>query len=358
MENQADKSQEATPYKLAEARKKGQVGKSVEFVSIVSLIAMLAAFVIVLPVLGQVLAANTRLWLSNTNQLVQSTAMMSGFLKHFLSDILGTLGVVILVGIMAAIISSLIHAGPVFSLFPLKFDFSKLNPANGLKRIFSRKSLFEIIKLILKLVFFAGAFVFVWNQLNNRLLFTQNLTINNVLLEWKSALTLVVVTFLAVFVVFAILDLWYSKRDFAKQMRMSTRDIKDEYKRREGDPEIKHKRKRGIQKLMRNIMGLSQLRNADVIVTNPTHVAVALQYRSDSMALPKVLVKGKGFLAKIIMHRAAGLSISIVRVPALARALYKECEVNDPIPLDQQLNVAKIYRELIKMPGSKVFSNA
>jgi flagellar biosynthesis protein FlhB len=358
MENQADKSQEATPYKLAEARKKGQVGKSLEFVSIVSLISMLATFIIVLPGLAEVLAADTRLWLLNTNQFVQSTAMMGGFLKHFLGDILGTLGIVLFVGAMTAIISSLVHAGPVFSFFPLKFDFSKLNPANGLKKIFSRKSLFEITKLILKLAFFAGAFVFIWNQLKGRLLFSHNLTINNLLIEWKSALTLVVVTFLAIFIIFAVLDLWYSKRDFAKQMRMSTRDIKDEYKRREGDPEIKHKRKKGMQQLMRNVMGLSQMKNADVIVTNPTHVAVALQYRPDSMALPKVLVKGKGFLAQIIMRRATKLSIPIVRVPILARALYKECEINNPIPLDQQLNVAKIYRELIKMPGSKVFSNA
>jgi flagellar biosynthesis protein FlhB len=178
------------------------------------------------------------------------------------------------------------------------------------------------------------------------------------LVEWKSALTLSIVTFLAVFIVFAILDLWYSKRDFAKQMRMSTRDIKDEYKRREGDPEIKHKRKKGMQQLMRNVMGLSQMKNADVIITNPTHVAVALQYRPNSMALPTVLVKGKGFLAKIIMRRASMMSIPIMRVPVLARTLYKECEVNNPIPLDQQINVAKIYRELIKMPGSKVFSDA
>ncbi len=358
MENQSDKSEEATPYKLEEARKKGQVGRSQEFVSIASLIAMLAALLIVLPGLAQTLANDTRLWLQNTNQLVQSTAMMGGFLKHFLKDILGSLGVVALVGAITSIVTNLIHAGPVFSLHPLKFDLSKLNPVSGLKKILSGKSLFEVFKLVLKLAFFAGAFVFVWNQLRNKLLFTQNMSMNNLMMEWKSALALVVTTFLVIFILFAILDLWYSKRDFAKKMRMSTRDIKDEYKRREGNPEIKYKRKKSMQKLMQNVMGLSQLKNADVVITNPTHVAVALQYRPESMALPKVVVKGKGFLAKMIMKRAASLSISIMRVPPLARALYQECEVNNPIPLDQQLNVAKIYRELIKMPGSKVFGNA
>ena len=218
--------------------------------------------------------------------------------------------------------------------------------------------MFEITKLILKLVVLSGASVFIWSQLKGRLVYTQNFSIANLLVEWKSAVVLVIVTFLTVFIVFAIFDLWYSKRDFAKQMRMSTRDIKDEFKRREGDPEIKHRRKKGMQKLMRNVMGLSQLKNADVVVTNPTHIAVALQYRSDIMALPKVVVKGRGFFAKIIMRRAASLSIPVMRVPVVARALHKECEVNNPIPIGQQLNVAGIYREVIKMPGNRVFGNA
>lgn len=358
MENQSDKSEEATPYKLEEARKKGQIGKSQEFVSIVSLIAMLVTVLIVLPDLAKTLRDDTRLWLQNTNQMVQSMTMMGGLLKHFLGDILGSLGVVALVGAITAIATSLIHAGPVFSLHPLKLDLTKLNPVSGLKKILSRKSLFEVFKLVLKLIFFAGAFLFLWNQLRSRLLFTQGTSFNNLIMEWKSSLTLVVTTFLVIFILFAILDLWYSKRDFARKMRMSTRDIKDEYKRREGNPEIKYKRKKSMQKLMQNVMGLSQLKNADVVITNPTHVAVALQYRPESMALPKVVVKGKGFLAKMIMRRAASLSISIMRVPPLARALYQECEVNNPIPLDQQVNVAKVYRELIKMPGSKVFGNA
>lgn len=357
MENQADKSQEATPYKLEEARKKGQVGKSVEFVSIVSLIAMLTTFLFMLPSLATSLADDTRLWLQNAGQMVNSTGMMGPFLSHFLQDILRTAGVVMFVGAASAILANLLHAGPVFSLHPLKMDLSKLNPATGLKRIFSGKSLFEILKLILKLAFFAGAFWFIWQQLRGELLYSSQLTVENFLLLWKSALTLVVVTFLVIFIIFAIFDLWYSKRDFAKKMRMSTRDIKDEYKRREGDPEIKHKRKKGMQQLMRNVMGLSQLKNADVVITNPTHFAVALQYRSNSMALPKVVVKGKGFLAHIIISRARWFGIPIMRIPPLARSLYAECDVNNPITLDQQVEVAKVYRDLIKMPGSKVFSH-
>lgn len=358
MDNQADKSQEATPHKLDEARKKGQVAKSNEFVSMVSLAAMLAALMIVLPALASSIAINTSHWLKNANVLVQSDGMIGAFLTHFFKDILGTVGLVMGVGAAITIIANLVHAGPVFSLHPLKMDLSKLNPVNGIKKIFSRKALVEVFKLVLKLTCFAAACWFIWKQLCRSLLFTHQLNAYAVLTEWKSAVILVVVTFLAVFILFAIFDLWYSKREFAKKMRMSTRDIKDEYKRREGDPEIKHKRKKGMQTLMRNVMGLSQLKNADVVITNPTHYAVALQYRPETMALPKVLVKGKGFLAKMIIRRAYLLRLPVMRIPELTRAIYKDCEINSPIPLEQQVPVARVYRLLIKLPGNKVFSHA
>lgn len=356
MENQADKSQEATPYKLAEARKKGQVGKSMEFVSISSLIVMLMALILMLPSLGESLVNDFSFWLKNVNQMVESPALIGMHLKKFTSDFVKLLGAVVACGIAATVIFSILHAGVVFSFFPLKLDFEKLNPVNGLKKIFSGKGLFEIFKVTLKLIFIAGAILFIWGQIKGDVLHIKSFSLYAVLDTWKSSFVVVVLTFSLLFFIFALFDLWYSKRDFAKKMRMSTRDVKDEYKRREGDPEIKNKRKRNMQNLIKNVMGLSGLKNADVVVTNPTHVAVALQYRANSMALPKVVVKGKGFLAKIIMKKAYGYGIPVMRVPKLARTIYKECEINNPIPIEEQYTVAKIYQSLVKMPGTKVYS--
>lgn len=356
MENQADKSQEATPYKLAEARKKGQVGKSMEFVSISSLIVMLGALILILPSMGKVLVLDFTYWLQNVNQMVEAPGLIGVHLSRFISDIVKLLGAVIACGILATIIFNILHAGVVFSFFPLKLDFSKLNPANGLKKIFSAKGLFELFKVVFKLIFIAGSIVFVWGQIKGRILYLKSLSLYAVLEVWKSSFVILVITFSLLFMAFALFDLWYSKRDFAKKMRMSTRDIKDEYKRREGDPEIKNKRKKNMQSLIKNVMGLSGLKNADVIITNPTHVAVALQYRANTMALPKVVVKGKGFLAKIIMKRAASYGIPIMRIPPLARSIYKECEINNPIPIEEQYAVAKVYKDIVKMPGMKVYS--
>jgi flagellar biosynthesis protein FlhB len=356
MDNQTDKSQDATPYKLDEARKKGQVSKSVEFVSIASLIVMLSLLLILLPRLATNLSTGLKVWLLNVNQLVKSDALVVHQMQSFLKNVGSTVFAMLLAGAISAILFNILHAGPVFSLYPMKMDFSKLNPVTGLKKIFSKKGLFEIVKLVLKFVFIGITMMFIWGQIKNLVLFQNSLSIANMAGNWKSALTTVVTSFLFIFLVFALIDLWFSKRDFANKMRMSTRDLKDEYKKREGDPEIKNKRKKGMQQLIKSIMSVSNIKNADVIITNPTHFAVALQYRAYKMPLPKVLSKGRGFIAKIIIHKAKQLSIPIVRQPALARKIHKDTQINSYISTSEQLAVAEVYRSIIKLPGSKVFT--
>lgn len=356
MENQADKSQDATPYKLDEARKKGQVGKSVEFVSTASLIIMLLGLCFSIAKLGNLFAYNATLWLKNASQMAKSPRLTLQYFEQFAGSVFELLGVIMLLGMGMAILASLVHAGPVFSFFPLKLDFSKLNPVNGIKKIFSRRGLVEIFKLALKVVFFGAAMVFVWSQVRNQLLYPNSLSIKSILQNWKSALFVMLAALLFVYILFAIFDLWYSKREFAKKMRMSTRDIKDEYKRREGDPELKHKRKKNLINLIKNIGGTSKLKNADVIITNPTHFAVALQYRSKTMAFPVVIAKGRGIFAKFIIYKARRYGIPIYRRPPLARKIYKDSLVNSVIPLSEQQAVAEVYREIIKSPNSKVFS--
>jgi len=355
MENQADKSQEATPYKLEEARKKGQIGKSVEFTSIASLTVMLGLLLILLPQLAESLSSDLRLWLKNTNQLVKSDSLLVYQIELFLKNSGLTIFIMLVAGGLSAILFNLLHTGPIFSLYTLKLDFSKLNPVNGFKRIFSKKGLFEILKLLLKFIFIGLAMVFVWGQIKNSILFQNSLNILNMAISWKSALIKVIASFLFIFIVFALADLWFSKRDFKNKMRMSTRDIKDEYKKREGDPEIKNKRRRGMQQLIKSSMSMSNIKNADVIITNPTHFAIALHYRAYKMPLPKVLSKGQGIMAKLIIRKARKLGIPIIRSPALTRKIFKETNINSYISTAEQVSVAEIYRSVIKLPGSKVF---
>lgn len=356
MENQADKSQEATPEKLSEARKKGQVGKSVEFVSAASLVPMLIALIISLPKLANIMSYHLSIWFHNANQMAASPALISVYFWHFFRDVLGVIGVIMLLGIAFAILSTLVHVGPVFSLFPLKLDLSKLNPATGLKKVFSKKGLFDILKLVLKVIFFSLALAFVWFQINNLILYPTSFSLLALAANWKHAFVVIVSALLFVYIVFALLDLWQSKKEFSKKMRMSMRDIKDEHKKREGSPEIKQKRRKNMQALVRNISGMPKLKDADVIITNPTHVAVALKYRSKTMAYPTVLVKGKGFFAWWIIKKAKSYGVPIVHRPPLARKIYAETEVKGIIPLSEQNQIAEIYKEIIKMSGNKVYS--
>jgi flagellar biosynthetic protein FlhB len=237
----------------------------------------------------------------------------------------------------------------------MKWDFSKLNPVNGFKKIFSKKGLFEIFKLILKFAFIGITMLFLWGQIKNAVLFQNSFNIFNILGSWKIALIKVIASFLFIFLIFALFDLWFSKKDFSNKMRMSTRDIRDEYKKREGDPEIKNKRKKGMQQLMKSVMSISSIKNADVIITNPTHFAIALHYRAHKMPLPKVLSKGRGSMAKVIIRKANQLGIPIIRQPVITRKIYKETNINSYISPSEQLAVAEIYRNVIKLPGSRVF---
>ena len=188
------------------------------------------------------------------------------------------------------------------------------------------------------------------------ILYPNTLSLFTLAENWRSAIVVVTITMLAVYFLFALFDLWQKKREFAKKMRMSFRDIKDEYKKREGDPTIKSKRKKNMLELLKNIKGVARLDEADVIITNPTHIAVALKYRAKTMVYPKVLAKGKGFMAKWILAQARRHQLPVYRIPPLARAIYKESEVNEVIPLSEQQQIAEVYKLVLKLPNNKVFS--
>jgi flagellar biosynthetic protein FlhB len=161
---------------------------------------------------------------------------------------------------------------------------------------------------------------------------------------------------LFVFALIAILDLLFSRRDFIRKLRMSRRELKDEHKRREGDPAIRSKRRRLARDMLKRIQSVARVPAADVIVTNPTHVAVALQYRTARMFAPVVLSKGSGWLSARIRKVASQHGVPIVRSPALARALFKECGLDDAIPTQYFSEVGGIYRWVMSRPGHKVHS--
>lgn len=356
MAEEFDKSEDATPSKLEDARKKGQVGKSAEFSSMGGLLLSLLAFCILLPEIGRSLERLVTQWMFGAHALAEDPGLMLASLVQFASELVVFVLPVILLGAVASIASTVLHIGPVFSLHPVSPDFSRLNPATGLKKVFSLRSLVEILKLVVKLSIFGAAAFYIWQSSMAMAVQSGSVSFESMLQSLRHVAVKVILVLLAIYFCFSLFDLWYSKREFARQMRMSKRDVKDEAKRREGNPEIKSKRRRVYSDLVKKFSSLASVKDADVIITNPTHVAVALQYRPKKMALPIVLAKGKGHFALLIRKKASRAGVPVVRIPALARTLLAEIDVDAPISLAHRRDVAEVYRGVINRPGCKVYS--
>ncbi|WNO11350.1 EscU/YscU/HrcU family type III secretion system export apparatus switch protein [Teredinibacter sp. KSP-S5-2] len=354
MSGDLNKDHEATPFKLSEARKKGQVAKSSELPSFFS---MIASFTVLIATVGSsaaYLSSFLKWWLVNANNLATSNHYLWNHLVSYLSGISRITLSIILSGLVASILITLIHVGPVFSTFSLKPDFSRISPDKGFKKIFSRKSLVDVILLGLKTISFVGVTYIIWRYTAHKILINNHQTMIGVLTNWRDSFSILVFSLLGVFFIFSIFDLWYSKKEFGRQMRMSTREIKDENKRREGDPEIKAKRKKILRELLTRATSIKNTKNSDVIITNPTHYSVALQFKPGVMPAPIVVSKGKGFLAASIRRIARRHQVPIFRQPALTREIYRSVNIGEPIPTSSQKKVAEIYRWVISLPSSKV----
>ncbi|TNB84021.1 EscU/YscU/HrcU family type III secretion system export apparatus switch protein [Pseudomonas sp. Fig-3] len=356
MSDQQDKSEEATPYKLEEARKKGQVPRSPDLLSFIMLLTFLMVFSAIAYPLASVIAAHTHWWLGNAGQLGQGFGYLGeqgGYsLRQVVYGLLPLIGALVLM----AILTNLLFSGPVFSMTALKPDFKRLHPIQGLKKLFSRRMFVELIKVLVKGALFSLVLYYLFQSVLPQLLGMATISPLELPQAGKQLLMQLGFTVLAVMAAAALFDIWYSRREFGRQMRMSRRETKDEHRRREGDPEVRAKRKGIQQALLKKAAALGQVKDADVIITNPTHYAVALQYRPSSMLAPKVLAMGRGLHARRICHVARKHQVPILRRPPLARALHALARVDSAIPDSTQADVARIYRWVIALPGNKVLT--
>lgn len=357
MAEEMDKQEPATPYKLDEARKKGQVGRSRELTSYIMLLTLVAGFIGVLPSVARLVVEHTSWWIENAAYLASDGLVLQYHADRILRSLVSTyFAPVIAAAVVATVVASIVHAGFVLSLSPLKPDFSRISPSAGLKRVFSSRSLVEAAKLVVKVAVMTSVFILLWPSLTNDLSGMLDVAPAETARRWLAQSRRISQAFLTAFAVFAIFDLWFSKRDFARQMRMSRRDLKDEYKRREGDPAIKSRRRHSQLELLKHVSALAKVKDSDVIVTNPTHVAVALRYRPKEGPLPTTVAMGRGYMAKAVLAIARKHRIPIIRQPALARALLRRGSPGAAIWHKRQREVAAIYRWVISLPGNRVLS--
>lgn len=255
-------------------------------------------------------------------------------------------GILIILGLAGSILQS----GFMWSSEALKFDLNKLNPIEGIKNLLSRKSLVELLKSCLKIVvlgYMAKSMIMSQMPVIFGLTGQDTGTIVNFLGETSFRLTVKVGL---VFLFIAVLDLAYQKWDFKKSMMMTMQEVKEESKEREGNPLIKS-RIRTLQREMSRRRMMDDVKTADVIVTNPTHFAVALKYTAHQMPAPRVVAKGAGFMALRIKELAAKHRVPLVENKPLAQGLYHAVKVGDFIPENFYMIVAELLASIFKRKG-------
>ncbi len=337
-----DRNEPATPFKLQEARKRGQVSKSLETNSLLILsTALLVIYALGERMISQQLLLSRNLFSSTYPLELDGTRALGLFefaVESLTAIIWPLFGALMLTGILA----NLFQTGPVFSFFPLKPDINRLNPVTGLKRLFSKKLLFEAVKTVIKMTIFGFVLYFAIVALLPALMAMIDMDpqiFPALLLKHGRGMTY---KLLLVVLVVALLDLMYSRWDFARQMRMSRREMKEEVKRREGDPQIRSRRKQLQKEAVKRAGAVQKVPDADVLITNPTHLAIALKYDREEMTTPLLVAKGAGDLAALMRQIAQSNNVPIVENKPLARHLFNKVGIDDGIPGAYFPEVAKI----------------
>ena len=337
-----DKQYDATPRKLEQARKEGQVVKSKDFSMAVALLVM---FSVIFGLSGFIWQQISQLYTLMYEQIPNAHIDRVGLSYIFTITTKATvliIGPILFVAWLIAILADFIQVGPLVAIAPLMPKLDKLNPTKYFKNIMSIKTLFELFKNIVKvaLLGYIGWMVY-RGHLENILMLA---SIDNnfaVLIEFGKLMTEFIFKACIAFLVIAAADYGVTKWKFLKDQKMSFKEIKDEYKNTEGDPNVKAAlRQRRMQMLQRGMM--DSVPEADFVVTNPIHVACALKYKSEEMESPMLTAKGTELIAKKIIDIAREHGVPVIENPPVARALFKMVDLNQQIPPELYKAVAEI----------------
>lgn len=339
-----EKTEKATPKKLRDARKKGQVAKSQDLPSAFTFIASIWATLAMMSyIFTQISGFFYHIFDNITREKTIHLFLPNFYQEAFMIIFLCSIPVMIVVGFIGIVINFL-AVGPVFSTEVFKPDIKKFNVVQNLKSKFKMKTLFELVKSIFKLVVAAYLIYGVMYEALPVLIQTVRSDVNVALQVYYTFLMQVVIRVGVFFIVVAVVDFIFQKRNFANEMKMEKFEIKQEYKNTEGDPQIKSKRRQIAQEIAYQEGPMGGLKHAKAVITNPTHLAIAVGYEKSIDSAPYVLGMGEGALAERMIEVANKLGIPIVRNITLARKLWDEAELYEFIPEDTYEAVAEILR--------------
>lgn len=345
-----EKTEKATPKRRQEARKKGQVARSNEINSALILLATFSTVFALLPYTIKevkklitsylVLISTSELTITNTDNLIINSIIF----------IIKIIVPVMLSAIVTGLAANLGQIGFVVSEQALTIRFDRINPLEGFKRIFSKRSLVELVKAILKIIIISYiSYLLIKNSINwlTNSSTSSPVATANILAKLVQKLVLQTGCLL---LVLAGLDYFYQRWEFEQGIKMSKQEIKEEYKQTEGDPQIKSKIKEMQRQIaMRRMM--QAVPKADVIITNPTHYAVALEYDGTTMDAPRVIAKGQNLIAEQIKKIGNQHNVPKVENKHLAQTLYKTVEIGQFIPPELYQTVAEVLAFVYKLKG-------
>ncbi len=338
-----NRNEQATPCKREQAREQGQTARSTDASSFAVLAAAtLGCFALLLPALKGMASLLAR-GLALPPELASEVVSVTRIAESGMHQALLVLAPLLLSIVVAAVLMGLLQCGGlIFSTTPLTPDFARINPAQGFKKLFSLKILYEAAKSAIKLLALAGVAALALHTLLRSALQLLGLPAKSLIFRLTESTGGLMARLCAVLVLFMLVDLIFVRWDFLRGLRMSKRDIEDEHKNREGDPRIKSRQRQIRQEFLKASKSVGNVAQAQVVITNPTHVAVALRYAHGVTPAPLVVAKGAGVLARQIRNAATKTGVPIVHSPRLARALFKEVAQDAYVPEQWYPPVARI----------------
>ncbi len=338
-----DKTEKATPKKKSDARKKGQVFQSREVSASLVLILMIVS----MNAFGSIIYGQLSSFIKKafTEYLTNKDAIDTGILAKLFIDSITVLAKtslpLLLIAMLAGLIVGYAQVGILFTLETLKPQGNRINPFSGFKRIFSLRSIVELVKSIIKISIVAGVAYSYLKSKSNEVVGLMNADLRDILSFIGGSAFAVALRICFAMILVGFFDYLYQRYDYEKNLKMTKQEVKEEFKQLEGNPEIKSKIKQKQRQMSMKRM-MQEIPKADVVITNPTHFAVAIRYEAEKASAPYVIAKGQDYIALRIKQLAAENKVQIVENKPLARTLYSTVDIGQPIPPELYQAVAEI----------------
>lgn len=348
-----EKTEKASSKKRKDERKKGNVFKSQDIVTIISLLGVFYGLKFLFPVINKSVSGFTALCLQGIGTFQDASAAGSRvYLQQLLLQYMKSSLPMLLLAVFFGVLGVGIQTRFLFSMKSAAPKFSRLNPLAGLKKLFSVKSFIQLIKSLIKIIILMLLLYQSIKQYTPFMVKSVDMTVSGAAAALFQFIMSMVLKIALWFTVIASFDFLYEWWDYERQIKMSKQELKEEYKQLEGDPQIKG-RIRNLQRQRAKSRMMQAVPTADVVIRNPTHFAVALKYDFEKDSAPVVVAKGKDYMALKIVEIAEANHVSVIENKPLARAVYGAAEVNQEIPPQLYAAVAELLVYLFKLKNEK-----